>query len=465
MLLSPAAALFLWTTVLPSQANAAPDGRDDTLLGGEPPGWGVVEAQGYGELRFSWTDAYGTPWQLTERVRPTGTLHLHERWNLELTLDAATQQGRYPPDESRKLLDEIITKDDTFDNLDDALEFAGCSLDTKRRYDEVGDVLAVDRLFVEAQYPAIDLRLGRQSVSWGSAKVLNPTDVFAEYILAEPWRERAGVDALRATVPLTERGLVTVVGGFDDLPAELRDLGDDSLPDDWQALAWKAGGRGTYALGPVDLSLVGFHQQSGSQGRTLGGVDIAGDTEIGWWVEAAWDGDVRASVGADYSFDVLQGLYIALQGHHDGGGDGPDTMDYRSAADSAFDSYDYTIDCLGEVPDQLPLPDPSERGDPVGAYRATKGRWYGLAIVRQTITQDWRIDGVALVNLEDGTGLVFPSTTVYVGGFLSLNAGVQLLVGRDGEFQPPEEALTEGIFDLNPLVPRATALTWVRASF
>ena len=460
-------ALLAMSALLLSPARA-----DGALFDDDGPSWDALSGKGYLEVRFSFTDADGTPWQLTERLRPTGAVQITDRISLEATVEAQVQQGRHLPDEARAVLEKGVIDGSGFESLDDALEYVSCSLDTTRRYDQVGDVASVERLHLDLQYPQVDLRLGRQGVSWGSARVVNPTDVFAEYILAEPWRERAGVDAARATVPLGERALITAVGGFDDLPAELRETKDDSLPEDWQAVGWKAGLRGTVSRGPVDVSMVAFEHRSGQQHRELVGLDVRGDHELGWWVEGAWDGslktsdatwkgDVKVAAGVDYSFLIAQGLVVAAQVFYDGSGASPEDMDYQARTSQGVD---YEFDCEDGIPDELPVPD-ATLSSPVQPYRATYGRVYGLLQARQTVTTDWLIEATALVNLEDATGLLFPSTSVYLGRFVTLSAGAQVLVGKDGEFHPPEESLVDGSFDFNPLVPRWTALTWGRFNF
>ncbi len=460
---SPMLAILL----LPGLAGAEP------LLSPDGPSWSALSGRGYLEVRGSWTDAQGTHWQLNERLRPTGAVQLTERWSLSATVEAALQQGRHAPDEARAVLEQGVIDGSGYESLDRALEVVGCTLDTARRYDSVDDVLSVDRLHMDLNLPAVDLRLGRQALNWGSARVFNPTDVFAEYILAEPWKERAGVDALRALVPVGERGQIIAVGGFDDLPAELKQARDESLDDDWRAVAWKGGLRGTLLTGPVDISAVAFHHRSGAQHRDLVGLDLRGDTEVGWWLEAAWDGSLavqepaypgalKLAVGGDYSLDIRQGLYLSAQFIYDGSGASPEEMNYLLRSSSGLS---YGLDCGDrEPPSLIPLPDPGPVS-PVDAYRATYGRYYALFIARQSVTEDWTLDLTALANLEDGTALIFPATTVDVGGRLSLSGGVQVLAGKDGEFQPPEQGLIDGSFDYNPLVPRWTALTWARFSF
>lgn len=445
----------------------------DTLVGPDGPSWKAFSGRGYLEVRGSWTDADGTHWQLTERLRPSGSLAITDRFSLHATVEASLQQGRHAPDEARAVLEQGVIDGSGYESLDQALEAVGCTLDTSRRYDSVDDVASLDRLHLDLNLPSADLRLGRQAISWGSGQVFNPTDVFAEYILAEPWRERSGVDAVRALVPIGERVQLTAVGGFDDLPLEIRQANDETLSEEWQAVAWKGGVRGTVLTGPVDVSVLAFHHRSGPLHRDLIGVDLRGDTEIGWWVEAAWDGSLRTSdlsyrgdpkvaVGVDYSFDLLDSLYVSAQLIYDGSGEGPSTMNYLSRS-SANVSYD--VDCGDQpIPSLLPLPETPEV-TPIDAYRATFGRAYALLVARQAVTTAWSIDLTTLVNLEDGTGLIFPSTTLDIGSYLAISGGVQVLPGEDGEFQPPEESLILGSFDYNPLVPRWTALTWARVSF
>ncbi len=65
----------------------------------------------------------------------------------------------------------------------------------------------LDRAFITLNLPAADLYLGRQPVAFGSARVINPTDVLAPYayeVLNQ--EERIGVDAIRAKMPVGEMG-------------------------------------------------------------------------------------------------------------------------------------------------------------------------------------------------------------------------------------------------------------------
>ncbi len=61
----------------------------------------------------------------------------------------------------------------------------------------------LDRLNLSVSLPLADIILGRQAVAWGSARVVNPTDVIAPYACQELDTEnRIGVDAMRLRIPL-----------------------------------------------------------------------------------------------------------------------------------------------------------------------------------------------------------------------------------------------------------------------
>lgn len=389
-----------------------------------------LAVQGYGELRASWTDAEGTPWTLTERMRPTFSLPLGERVELQATPDLSLTQGRYAPAEVRALLVDQLGED----GLALVESTTGCALPQSAPLDELGDVLALERLFLDVRLPAVDLRVGRQAVNWGSALVLNPTDVFAETIVAEPWRERAGVDAVRATVPLGEAAQIVAVGGVQDLLAEERD--------------WRAGLRGGASLSRADLSGVAYLDED----RWFVGADLKGDLRVGWWVEggltterASDERSVAVSAGLDYSFPVLQVLYVAAQLSYDGAGLPPDELDPSAAFTSGLSGGD---DCASALT----------------ASSGLGGQLYGVGALSWRLNDTFSVAGTTLWNLQDGTGLVFPYVGALVGERLSVNGGVQVLAGEDGEFRPDPDTLVVGPVDLSGLMPTWTALGWVRMS-
>jgi len=61
----------------------------------------------------------------------------------------------------------------------------------------------LDRLYLLLPFDTIDVTVGRQVLAWGSARVVNPTDIIAPYAFnVLDAEERYGVDAVRARIPL-----------------------------------------------------------------------------------------------------------------------------------------------------------------------------------------------------------------------------------------------------------------------
>lgn len=158
----------------------------------------------------------------------------------------------------------------------------------------------LDRLFFTIMLPFADLYIGRQAIAWGSAHVVNPTDVIAPYSFNElDTEERRGVDAIRLRIPL---------GIMDEL-----DLGFVAGHEfAWEQSAFYA--RTKFNLWSTDLSLLvlGFRQ------NLLMGFDVTcAIGGAGVWLEAACiipeilkpeqeredeSACVGISLGADYSF-------------------------------------------------------------------------------------------------------------------------------------------------------------------
>lgn len=419
---------------LPALADGASADTSEPPSAWQTPLAEMSTLRGYAELRGSWTDAEGTPWTMVERLRPTLKISPSERLSLEATLEAHLEQGRYPPAEAEALIREQLGED-LFELL---LETYGCTLDTARVVDEPSDVLSLERLFLDLNLRHADIRVGRQGFNWGSAYFLNPTDVFYELIVAEPWRERKGVDGARVTVPLGERAQIMGVAGVEGL-------------DEGALEGAKGGLRATLRADRLGASLVGYTDGE----RHFGGVDLKGDLVAGWWLEGGYDGDLRVSAGLDYSFPVLEVLYVAGQLSYDGSGSAPEDYDWASRAAPDLGSCE-------DAPEGSPLAAAEQAT--TSEARATLGRWYGVGVLQWTLTEDLSAGATALWNLEDGTGMLFPSAGVKLGGRVAINAGVQVLLGEDGEFRPPAEALSMGGLDLSPLMPRWTASAWARYS-
>jgi hypothetical protein len=182
----------------------------------------------------------------------------------------------------------------------------------------------LDRACLEIDAGPADIYVGRQAVSWGSARVINPTDVVAPFTFDElDVEDRVGVDGLRVRMPAGRMGEI--------------DLG---------CLAGKHAeaarsvffSRSRFYLGRADVSVIVMDFSE----NLLAGFDVARAIGgAGAWLEAAYvDVDafrrrgetsarsyLRLSLGCEYN---LRGdLYTALEYHYSEAG-GKDPVSYLS---------------------------------------------------------------------------------------------------------------------------------------
>ncbi|MCY3682752.1 MAG: hypothetical protein OXH16_15230 [Gemmatimonadetes bacterium] len=157
----------------------------------------------------------------------------------------------------------------------------------------VGVFQNLDRANVAMRLSFADVIVGRQAIAWGSARVVNPTDVIAPFTYSElDTEDRPGVDAVRVRVPI---GVLSEVdAGY-------------VFGRDFAAGRSAFFVRGQFNAVETDVSplLVHFREQ------LLLGIDVArGIGRVGAWIEGArvftMERDVsdyfRVSTGMDYSF-------------------------------------------------------------------------------------------------------------------------------------------------------------------
>ncbi len=392
------------------------------------------ELGGYAEVRAGvYGGVEGTPWDTVERVRPSFEHDLHERVRVATTVEGMLVQGRYPLEEGYALID---------DQIGHLLEPAGCSLEAPPRISGADEVLSVERLYVDLYHPRVDVRIGRQALNWGSALFLNPTDLFGEVLIAEPYRERRGVDAIRATVPVGEAHQVLAVAAIDE------DLESGRF-----------GLKPTFNVASTDISpVLGYRS---AQDDFLGGVpsaglDVRGQLVVGWWVEGRADlddlGEIEpvVSAGVDYSLPVLDRLFFAAQYTYDRSGkEDPASYHLQDRGLSVE-----VPECAGDIAPE------------VGEPRFTIGRHYGL-LTGQAAYETVSVQLSGLMNLQDRSSLLVPQVTWTPGDRWSIAAGGNIPLGS-GEFKPTEEMATfrQGFveLDVSGLVPTWTAYGYVRLS-
>lgn len=404
------------------------------------------EAAGFAELRLSLSPGVdGKVWELVERIRPTFEAELGERVKLVATIEGALHQGRDLGLELERTLraSELGPVLDSFD----------CRWPQRSNtffgIDDAGDYLEVDRLYADFYGGDFDLRAGRQALNWGSAQFFNPTDPFPEVLLAEPWRPRRGVNAIRASVPFGEAHDVSAVIAGDDAFTELR-----------------AAGRVRVNFAGTDFALVGAWR--GADRDALVGIDLRGTLGVGWWIEAAYllgdNPHEELAIGIDYSFPVLERLVIFAQYYRNGAGspEGSGGSAFRGAATIS------APECDGF---ELPI---AREHDPFAPF--TTGRDYALAGATIAIDPELSLNLAALHNLGDGSGMLIPTVSYALLDWLELAASAQIPYAFEpggGELKPGREdlALTfaapQGAVsaDLSGMVPAATLTFWTRASF
>lgn len=157
----------------------------------------------------------------------------------------------------------------------------------------------LDRLFFSIKTNPFDIFIGRQPISWGSARIINPTDVIAPFSFNDlDVEERRGVDAVRARIPL---------GMMDELDLGFIAGSDFSSNGNGYFL------RGKFHMFQTDMSLLFLSFRK----HLLIGMDISRSIGgAGIWLEAAYvlpyyfyrsenkkeNNYGRISAGLDYNF-------------------------------------------------------------------------------------------------------------------------------------------------------------------
>ncbi len=176
----------------------------------------------------------------------------------------------------------------------------------------------IDRAFVTFSPLFGDIHIGRQPIAFGSAHVVNPTDILTSFTYTELNKEeRVGIDAVRMKIPvgsLSEIDIGVVTG------------------DNFSVKESAAFLRGKFFMFETDISPLAIIFKQ----NLLLGFDIAGSIkDAGYWFEGAHvyaniaddhittEDYFRFSTGLDYSFG--ENLYAYIEYHFNGAGeDSPD---------------------------------------------------------------------------------------------------------------------------------------------
>ena len=252
----------------------------------------------------------------------------------------------------------------------------------------------LDRLFLTLKTPSYDLYIGRQPVAFGSAHVINPTDIIAPFTYNTIAKEELmGVDAVRIKRPLSDMGELDMGLVF----------GDDFKPKESAAFFRLK----TYQL-KADIAFMAMLFRE----NLLASVDIARSIgDAGAWLEAAQvfanaaddyrpnENYFRLSIGSDYSFTEKSYAYIEY--HYNGAGDGRKESYGLSSNETAYkDGAVYLL-----------------------------GRHYLAPGFTYEIMPLLRFSGNALINLSDGSLLLSPVLEYSVMQDVYANLGAFIGIG------------------------------------
>jgi hypothetical protein len=256
----------------------------------------------------------------------------------------------------------------------------------------------LDRALLSIKSKLFDLYLGRQAISWGSARVVNPTDILIPFTFNElDVEDRIGVDAVRLRVPIGF--MAELDGGYV--------FGEDF---EYQNSAFFLRSKFYYRRTDISLLALGFRE------NLLAGFDLARSIGgAGFWFEGAYvfagaldpderDSDedyFRATTGLDYI--LRDGTYLFAEYH------------YNQAGLSNAYRYLYVFDKTAYTEGAVYL----------------FGRQYLAPGISRQITPLITLTSEALINLGDQSVFFMPQVEYNVAEDVYLSGGAYLGLGKE----------------------------------
>ncbi len=266
----------------------------------------------------------------------------------------------------------------------------------------------LDRYYFKAAFGPVDLTLGRQAISWGSAWFWKPTDRWSPFspMDIDPDVKR-GVDAARAELYLGPRTSLDLITSFER---------HEDTDREW----WVHGGarlRTGFAHWDLAVSLARF--QLSKDGNWMAGLEFTGELgKVGVRGEVAAnvdedleDWDIQGVVGADYHFPFK--LTCAGEFFYNGYGT-DDTSDYTSFY---FDPVDPTVSPLK-----------SERLLRGEAFNI--GRYYLGLSLSQELHPLVHLSLSSITNLLDPSGMLIAGLQWSVVQDAKIKAGAMIPIGK-----------------------------------
>ncbi len=305
-------------------------------------------------------------------------------------------------DFSPRVQDRWLFEKQTLDLGFEAQTYRAADLDSRLYPDDSDSVSSfaifqnLDRAFLTVKSKFADVYLGRQAIAWGSARVINPTDILVPYAFNElDVEDRAGVDAVRVRVPVGFMGEVDAGYVF----------GDDF---EFENSAMFLRGKFNFQRNDVSVMTVGFRE------NLLAGFDLTRSIGgAGFWLEAGYvfvdafnsersrdDEDYfRASVGFDYS--LRDGTYLFAEYHfNQAGAEWPSEYLTRSEKTAYQEGSVYLL-----------------------------GKHYFAPGISYQITPLITLSGQALANLTDPSVFLMPQVEYNIAEDIYLSAGAYVGLG------------------------------------
>lgn len=259
----------------------------------------------------------------------------------------------------------------------------------------------LDRAYVTINSSLADVYLGRQAIAWGSARVINPTDVLVPYAFNElDVEDRLGVDAIRVRVPMGFMGEMDAGYVF----------GEDF---EFENSAMFLRSRLNYRRTDISSMVISFRE------NLLTGFDLSRSIGgAGFWLEGGYvfvdvlksddrnseEDYFRGSTGLDYS--LRDGTYLFAEYHFNQAG--------ASEPDNYLSRFEKTAYTEGSV--------------------YLLGKHYLAPGVSCQLTPLIVLNGEALVNLTDPSAFLMPQVEYNIAEDIYLSAGVYLGLGKKPEY-------------------------------
>lgn len=270
----------------------------------------------------------------------------------------------------------------------------------------------LDRINYQRATDAGDLTIGRQVISFGSARFINPTDIFLPFVLQTLNQEyRVGIDAIRYQID---------IDGFSMLDAGLI-IGEDAKTENSAAFF-----RGKTSTQGNDIEAMYIQLE---QAWLLGGGIERALGEFGIWLETAFmknnDDDSnsywRHSVGSDFAIE--DNIIVMMEYHYNGAG--------------SQNSADY-IHILQQQP--------YERG---GVYLL--GQHYIIPAISWVASPLISVNASSFINLDDHSAFISIVGEVSWSDNLYSDFGSQMSLGDNPELTSTGELNLTSEFGSYPL--------------